>query len=139
MNSHLHMYVCYMDFFTWTFVYYYFTWTHSTSGYGGQQLWWRSSIAIKVNITHSSFSTMYLVYQSIRGLDYHRKTYIHVHLCTITGIVHTRVVFYSEAATLASTIPYFHTPDEMTNFGDGVHLVVCVHGLDGTLSICPSV
>ncbi|XP_021375340.1 protein FAM135A-like [Mizuhopecten yessoensis] len=37
---------------------------------------------------------------------------------------------YSEASTLASTIPYFHTPDDV-DFGEGVHLVVCVHGLDG--------
>ncbi|XP_060077402.1 protein FAM135A-like [Ylistrum balloti] len=37
---------------------------------------------------------------------------------------------YSEASSLASTIPYFHTPDDV-DFGDGVHLVVCVHGLDG--------
>ncbi|XP_025110333.1 protein FAM135A-like isoform X1 [Pomacea canaliculata] len=37
---------------------------------------------------------------------------------------------YSESSTLASAVPYFQTPDEFED-GDGLHLIVCVHGLDG--------
>ncbi|XP_061191919.1 protein FAM135A-like isoform X2 [Saccostrea echinata] len=38
---------------------------------------------------------------------------------------------YSECPTLASIHPYFHVNEESVDDGDGVHLVVCVHGLDG--------
>ncbi|RUS84618.1 hypothetical protein EGW08_007645 [Elysia chlorotica] len=38
---------------------------------------------------------------------------------------------YSECPTLASTIPYFQVPREIDDSGSGVHLIVCVHGLDG--------
>lgn len=37
---------------------------------------------------------------------------------------------HSESSTLASAVPYFQTPDEFED-GDGLHLIVCVHGLDG--------
>ncbi|XP_073689829.1 protein FAM135A isoform X2 [Garra rufa] len=37
---------------------------------------------------------------------------------------------YSEVADLASTVPYFSL-DEDENCDEGIHLVVCVHGLDG--------
>lgn len=37
---------------------------------------------------------------------------------------------YSEVADLASTVPYF-SMDEDENCDDGIHLIVCVHGLDG--------
>lgn len=37
---------------------------------------------------------------------------------------------YSEVAELASTVPYFSL-DEDESCDDGVHLIVCVHGLDG--------
>ncbi|KAJ8306008.1 hypothetical protein KUTeg_016553 [Tegillarca granosa] len=39
----------------------------------------------------------------------------------------------SEFPTLASTIPYFHIPEQVEEEEDdgGLHLVVCVHGLDG--------
>lgn len=37
---------------------------------------------------------------------------------------------YSEVAELASTVPYF-SQDEDENCDEGVHLIVCVHGLDG--------
>nr|KAG5709617.1 hypothetical protein BaRGS_001667 [Batillaria attramentaria] len=37
---------------------------------------------------------------------------------------------YSESARLASTMPYLLTPEEYDD-GDGMHLIVCVHGLDG--------
>ncbi|KAF5889248.1 protein FAM, partial [Clarias magur] len=37
---------------------------------------------------------------------------------------------YSEVAELASTVPYF-SRDEDESCDEGVHLVVCVHGLDG--------
>ncbi|KAL5015813.1 hypothetical protein ScPMuIL_005402 [Solemya velum] len=39
---------------------------------------------------------------------------------------------YSEFATLASVCPYFHTADTIDEDDqDGLHLIVCVHGLDG--------
>lgn len=37
---------------------------------------------------------------------------------------------YSEVAELASTMPYFSLEDDDSS-DEGVHLVVCVHGLDG--------
>ncbi|CAG5118979.1 unnamed protein product, partial [Candidula unifasciata] len=37
---------------------------------------------------------------------------------------------YSECPTLASSIPYFQVPTD-DDFGPGIHLIVCVHGLDG--------
>ncbi|RXN10505.1 protein FAM135A-like isoform X1 [Labeo rohita] len=37
---------------------------------------------------------------------------------------------YSEVADLASTVPYFSL-DEDENGDEGIHLIVCVHGLDG--------
>lgn len=40
---------------------------------------------------------------------------------------------YSDLNSLASTVPYFYTNNEFREFSpDGMHLVVCVHGLDGT-------
>ncbi|KAK7501141.1 hypothetical protein BaRGS_00007626 [Batillaria attramentaria] len=36
----------------------------------------------------------------------------------------------NESARLASTMPYLLTPEEYDD-GDGMHLIVCVHGLDG--------
>lgn len=38
---------------------------------------------------------------------------------------------YSEFSSLASVHPYFHVNEESGDDGDGVHLVVCVHGLVG--------
>ncbi|XP_046554635.1 protein FAM135A-like [Haliotis rubra] len=39
---------------------------------------------------------------------------------------------YSEASQLASSMPYFQVPDVLDDGGqDGIHLIVCVHGLDG--------
>nr|XP_012230088.1 PREDICTED: protein FAM135A [Linepithema humile] len=39
---------------------------------------------------------------------------------------------YSDYPTLASTLPYFYVSDENRFFSpDGVHLIICVHGLDG--------
>lgn len=41
-------------------------------------------------------------------------------------------VFFSDFPTLASTLPYFHISDEYRIFSpEGVHLIVCVHGLEG--------
>ncbi|KAK6989148.1 protein FAM135A [Biomphalaria glabrata] len=37
---------------------------------------------------------------------------------------------YSECPTLASRIPYFHVPADVDETS-GIHLIVCVHGLDG--------
>uniref|UniRef100_UPI00398E498B protein FAM135A isoform X2 n=1 Tax=Pristiophorus japonicus TaxID=55135 RepID=UPI00398E498B len=37
---------------------------------------------------------------------------------------------YSDVSDLASTIPYFSL-EEDENLEDGIHLIVCVHGLDG--------
>ncbi|XP_058132067.1 protein FAM135B [Dasypus novemcinctus] len=38
---------------------------------------------------------------------------------------------YSDSAVLASDMPYFPPEEEEENLEDGIHLVVCVHGLDG--------
>ena len=39
---------------------------------------------------------------------------------------------YSDFAKIASEMPYFHISDEYRSFSPGgVHLIVCVHGLDG--------
>ena len=39
---------------------------------------------------------------------------------------------YSDFARLASDLPYFHISDELRAFSSGgLHLVICVHGLDG--------
>ncbi|XP_071454365.1 protein FAM135A [Hetaerina americana] len=41
-------------------------------------------------------------------------------------------MIYSDFPTLASTLPYFHISDEYRIFSPGgLHLIVCVHGLDG--------
>ncbi|XP_012939764.1 protein FAM135A isoform X4 [Aplysia californica] len=38
---------------------------------------------------------------------------------------------YSECPTLASAIPYFQVPADLDDSGSGIHLIICVHGLDG--------
>ncbi|XP_007938762.1 protein FAM135B [Orycteropus afer afer] len=38
---------------------------------------------------------------------------------------------YSDLSVLASDVPYFPPEEEEENMEDGIHLVVCVHGLDG--------
>ncbi|XP_066121708.1 protein FAM135B [Saccopteryx bilineata] len=38
---------------------------------------------------------------------------------------------YSDLSVLASDMPYFPPEEEEGNLEDGIHLVVCVHGLDG--------
>ncbi|XP_075437916.1 protein FAM135B isoform X1 [Ascaphus truei] len=38
---------------------------------------------------------------------------------------------YSDLSTLASDMPYFPPEEEEEYFEDGIHLVICVHGLDG--------
>ncbi|XP_073968672.1 protein FAM135A isoform X1 [Rhodnius prolixus] len=41
-------------------------------------------------------------------------------------------MIYSDAPTLISSLPYFHIPEEQRVLSpDGLHLIVCVHGLDG--------
>ncbi|XP_030754590.1 protein FAM135A isoform X2 [Sitophilus oryzae] len=40
-------------------------------------------------------------------------------------------VLYSDLNSFASTVPYFHIADEFRIFSPGMHLVICVHGLDG--------
>ncbi|XP_015680807.1 protein FAM135A [Protobothrops mucrosquamatus] len=37
---------------------------------------------------------------------------------------------YSDVSSLASSLPYFSTEEE-ENSEDGIHLIICVHGLDG--------
>lgn len=44
--------------------------------------------------------------------------------CKLPGIL------YSEVMEFASTVPYFSL-DEEESSDEGVHLIVCVHGLDG--------
>lgn len=38
---------------------------------------------------------------------------------------------YSDLSVLASDIPYLPPEEEEGDLEDGIHLVVCVHGLDG--------
>lgn len=48
---------------------------------------------------------------------------------------------YSDLSVLASDIPYFPPEEEEENLEDGIHLVVCVHGLDGKarrIAVCKS-
>ncbi|XP_049819128.1 protein FAM135A isoform X3 [Aethina tumida] len=41
-------------------------------------------------------------------------------------------LLYSDLNSFASTVPYFHISDEFRIFSpEGMHLIVCVHGLDG--------
>uniref|UniRef100_A0A8C4SS75 DUF676 domain-containing protein n=1 Tax=Erpetoichthys calabaricus TaxID=27687 RepID=A0A8C4SS75_ERPCA len=40
-------------------------------------------------------------------------------------------ILYSDLPQLASDMPYFPPDEEEDNFEEGIHLVVCVHGLDG--------
>lgn len=41
-------------------------------------------------------------------------------------------MFYSDSESFASTVPYFYISDEFRIFSpEGMHLIVCVHGLDG--------
>ncbi|MGH0166476.1 UNVERIFIED_CONTAM: hypothetical protein FKN15_072116 [Acipenser sinensis] len=42
-----------------------------------------------------------------------------------------RGTLYSNLPQLASDVPYFPPEEEEENFEDGIHLVICVHGLDG--------
>lgn len=42
-----------------------------------------------------------------------------------------RAALYSDLPLLASDHPYFPPEEEEEEFEDGIHLVVCVHGLDG--------
>lgn len=46
--------------------------------------------------------------------------------------IHYSGSIYSDYAKLASEMPYFHISDEYRSFAPGgVHLIICVHGLDG--------
>uniref|UniRef100_A0A671KPI0 Protein FAM135B-like n=1 Tax=Sinocyclocheilus anshuiensis TaxID=1608454 RepID=A0A671KPI0_9TELE len=45
-----------------------------------------------------------------------------------------RGTLYSDLPYLASDHPYFPPEEDDTEFEDGIHLVVCVHGLDGNIS-----
>lgn len=40
---------------------------------------------------------------------------------------------YSDLPLLASDSPYFPPEEDDEEFDDGIHLVVCVHGLDGEI------
>uniref|UniRef100_A0A8K9WSK6 Family with sequence similarity 135 member B n=1 Tax=Oncorhynchus mykiss TaxID=8022 RepID=A0A8K9WSK6_ONCMY len=42
-----------------------------------------------------------------------------------------QATLYSDLPHLASDLPYFPPEEEDEEFEDGIHLVVCVHGLDG--------
>ena len=43
---------------------------------------------------------------------------------------------YSEVPELASTVPYFSL-EEDESCEEGIHLIVCVHGLDGRSKLVP--
>ncbi|KAL2080103.1 hypothetical protein ACEWY4_023896 [Coilia grayii] len=42
-----------------------------------------------------------------------------------------QATLYSDLPSLASLLPYFPPEEDEEEFDDGIHLVVCVHGLDG--------
>ncbi|XP_059470771.1 protein FAM135B isoform X2 [Neocloeon triangulifer] len=49
-----------------------------------------------------------------------------------SGMLCSSIMDHSDFPTLASTLPYFHISDEYRIFSpEGLHLIVCVHGLDG--------
>lgn len=50
---------------------------------------------------------------------------------TFLGKLAFRAALYSDLPLLASDHPYFPPEEEEEEFEDGIHLVVCVHGLDG--------
>ncbi len=46
--------------------------------------------------------------------------------------IHFNGTLYSDIHPINSTSPYFHVAEELRPFSpEGLHLVVCVHGLDG--------
>ncbi|XP_061479070.1 protein FAM135A isoform X2 [Rhineura floridana] len=45
-------------------------------------------------------------------------------------LLHLPGFMYSDVPRLASSVPYFSTEEEESS-DDGIHLIVCVHGLDG--------
>ncbi|XP_063041973.1 protein FAM135B [Engraulis encrasicolus] len=45
--------------------------------------------------------------------------------------LHFQATLYSDLPNLASHLPYFPPEEDEEEFDDGIHLVVCVHGLDG--------
>ncbi|KAI1901638.1 hypothetical protein AGOR_G00036460 [Albula goreensis] len=45
--------------------------------------------------------------------------------------LHFQASLYSSLPQLASDLPYFLPEEDEEEFDDGIHLVVCVHGLDG--------
>ncbi|KAJ8273348.1 hypothetical protein GJAV_G00100590 [Gymnothorax javanicus] len=60
-----------------------------------------------------------------RMLNFHKmKEELMVHL-------NFEATIYSSLPQLASELPYFLPEEEEEEFDDGIHLVVCVHGLDG--------
>lgn len=55
-------------------------------------------------------------------------------MCSVCELFFTipSLTFFSDFSGLASTIPYFHVSDDCRVLSpDGLHLIVCVHGLDG--------
>lgn len=42
-----------------------------------------------------------------------------------------QATLYCDLPNLASQLPYFPPEEDDEEFEDGIHLVVCVHGLDG--------
>ncbi|XP_054619754.1 protein FAM135B [Dunckerocampus dactyliophorus] len=47
------------------------------------------------------------------------------------GMMSFQASLYSNIPLLASDLPYFPPEEDDEEFDDGIHLVVCVHGLDG--------
>ena len=46
--------------------------------------------------------------------------------------IHFNGTLYADMHPLNITLPYFHIGEEMRPFSpEGLHLIVCVHGLDG--------
>lgn len=46
--------------------------------------------------------------------------------------IHFNGTLYSDIHPINSTSPYFHVAEELRPFSpEGLHLIVCVHGLDG--------
>ena len=46
--------------------------------------------------------------------------------------IHFNGTLYSDLHPINSTSPYFHVAEELRPFSpEGLHLIVCVHGLDG--------
>ncbi|XP_005659307.1 protein FAM135A isoform X7 [Sus scrofa] len=83
-------------------------------------------------ITKQPSSTSYSFTSSVSWYENSPKPQIQAFLQAKEELKHLKLpgFMYSEVPLLASSVPYFSVEEEDSS-EDGVHLIVCVHGLDG--------